>query len=139
MRNQIWATGAASSIWPMRSRRTLEAMIQRRTFADDAAVLHAFVLAAVAFVVLHGAEDLRAEQAVAFGLERAVVDGLRLLDFAVGPFADILRRGDGNLNGFQIADLARIGGSELRTEKRSSRLIYMYSLLRARLRRNGDP
>ena len=78
-------------------------------FADDAAVLHAFVLAAVAFVVLHRAEDLRAEQAVAFGLERTVVDGLRLLDFAVGPFADVLRRGDGNLNRLQIADLARVG------------------------------
>ena len=60
-------------------------------FADDAAVLHAFVLAAVAFVVLHRAEDLRAEQAVAFGLERTVVDGLRLLDFAVGPLPDLLR------------------------------------------------
>ena len=78
-------------------------------FADDAAVLHALVFAAVALVVLHGAEDFGAEQAVAFGLERTVVDGLGLLDFAVGPFADVLRRGDGNLNGFQIADLARVG------------------------------
>ena len=58
----------------------LEAMTSTpHFFADDAAVLHAFVLAAVAFVVLHRAEDLRAEQAVAFGLERTVVDGLRLL------------------------------------------------------------
>src|SRR6185312_8237526 len=38
-------------------------------FADDALVLHALVLAAQAFVVLHGPEDARAEQAVAFGLE----------------------------------------------------------------------
>ena len=37
-------------------------------FADDAAVLHALVLAAVAFVVLHRSEDLGAEQAVRSGL-----------------------------------------------------------------------
>ena len=36
--------------------------------AHDAAVLHAFVLAAVALIVLHGAEDLGAEKAVAFRL-----------------------------------------------------------------------
>jgi succinylarginine dihydrolase len=40
------------------------------------------VLAAQTFVVLHRAEDLGAEQAVALRLERAVVDGLRLLYFA---------------------------------------------------------
>ncbi|OIQ83694.1 hypothetical protein GALL_344920 [mine drainage metagenome] len=49
--------------------------------ADHAAVLQALVLAAQALVVLDRAEDLGAEQAVALGLERAVVDGLRLLDF----------------------------------------------------------
>ena len=46
--------------------------------ADDAAVLHALVLAAIALVVLDRAEDLRAEQAVALWLERTVVDGLGL-------------------------------------------------------------
>ena len=51
--------------------------------AHHAAVLQALVLAAQALVVLHGPEDLGAEQAVAFRLERAVVDGLRLLDLAV--------------------------------------------------------
>ena len=59
--------------------------------ADDAAVLHALVLAAVALVVLHRAEDLGAEQAVPLRLERAVVDGLRLLHLAVRPLADLLR------------------------------------------------
>jgi hypothetical protein len=55
----------------------------RALFADDALVLHALVLAAQALVVLDRPEDAGAEQAVALGLEGAVVDGLRLLDFAV--------------------------------------------------------
>ena len=59
--------------------------------ADDPAVLHALVLAAVALVVLHRSEDLRAEEAVPLRLERAVVDGLGLLDLAVRPLADLLR------------------------------------------------
>jgi hypothetical protein len=58
--------------------------------ADDAAILHALVLAAEALVVLHGAEDARAEQAVTLGLERAVVDRLGLLDLAVGPAENAL-------------------------------------------------
>src|SRR5687768_5029532 len=60
--------------------------------ANDAAVLQALVLAAQALVVLDRPEDLRAEQAVALGLERAVVDRLGLLDLAVRPRADLLRR-----------------------------------------------
>src|SRR5690606_29995567 len=62
--------------------------------ADDAAVLQALVLAAETFVVLDRTEDLRAEQAVALGLERAVVDGFGFLDFAVGTGPDLLRRRD---------------------------------------------
>src|SRR5260370_4431655 len=62
--------------------------------ADDALVLHALVLAAQALVILDRPEDARAEQPIAFGLERAVVDGLRLLDLAVGPRQDFLRTGD---------------------------------------------
>ena len=63
-RNQMCATGAASSIWPMRSRRTLVTVTSTPAlFADDAPVLHALVLAAQALVVLHRAEDARAETA----------------------------------------------------------------------------
>ena len=51
--------------------------------ADDAAMLHALVLAAQALVILDRPEDLGAEQPVTFRFERTVVDGLRLLDFAV--------------------------------------------------------
>jgi hypothetical protein len=60
--------------------------------ADDAAVLHPLVLAAEALPVGDGAEDARAEEAVALGLERAVVDRLRLRHLAVRPLANLLRR-----------------------------------------------
>src|ERR1700685_694294 len=60
--------------------------------ADHAAVLHALVLAAEAFPVGYGAEDAGAEQAVPLRLEGAVVDGLRLGDFAMRPAPDFFRR-----------------------------------------------
>ena len=72
--------------------------------ADDAAVLQALVLAAQALVVLHRPEDLRAEQAVALGLERAVVDRLRLLDLAVRPRTDHLRRCQPDLDRVKVLD-----------------------------------
>ena len=72
--------------------------------ADDAAVLHALVLAAEALPVGDGSEDAGAEQAVAFGLEGAVVDGFRLGDFAVRPAADLLRRGKPDADCVEIRD-----------------------------------
>ena len=33
-RNQIWATGAASSIWPMRSRRTRDSVTSTPHFSQ---------------------------------------------------------------------------------------------------------
>ena len=59
--------------------------------ADHALEADALVLAAVAFPVFGRAEDLLAEEPVALGLERAVVDRLGFLDFAEGPSADLLR------------------------------------------------
>src|SRR3546814_4433907 len=58
--------------------------------ADDALVFHALILAAQAFIILDRTKDARAEQAVTFGLERAVVDGFGLLDFAETPRANTL-------------------------------------------------
>src|SRR5207244_11647510 len=69
---------------------------------DYAAVLQALVLAAEALVVLDRPEDLGAEQAVALGLEGPVVDGLRLLDFAVGPRADLLGRSEPDLDRVEL-------------------------------------
>jgi len=59
--------------------------------ADDAAVLHTLVLAANALVVFDWSEDLRAEEAVALGLERTVVDRLGLFHFAVRPLTNLFR------------------------------------------------
>jgi hypothetical protein len=60
--------------------------------ADHAAVLEALVLAAQALVILHGPEDLRAEQAVPLRLEGPVVDRFRLLDLTERPGPDLVRR-----------------------------------------------
>jgi hypothetical protein len=51
--------------------------------ANDAFVLHTFVLAAQALVVLDRSENARAEEPVAFRLEGPVVDRLRLLDLTI--------------------------------------------------------
>src|SRR5262245_18015759 len=71
--------------------------------ADHAAVLHALVLAAEASPVGDRSEDLRAEQAIAFRLERAVVDGLRLGHLAVRPRHDLVGRGEADANRVEIA------------------------------------
>jgi hypothetical protein len=76
-------------------------------FADHAAMLQALVLAAQALVVFDRAKDLGAEQAVALGLERTVVDGLGLANFAVGPRTDLLGRGDADLDGIELLDLLK--------------------------------
>src|SRR5262249_20216395 len=70
--------------------------------ADHAAVLEALVLAAQALIVLNRPEDLGAEQAVTLRLERAVVDGLRLLHLAVGPRADLLGRSKPDLDRIEL-------------------------------------
>src|ERR1700734_3267055 len=60
---------------------------------DDALEPDALVLAAVALPVPGRTEDLLAEEPVLFRLERAVVDGLRLLHLTVRPLPDVLGRG----------------------------------------------
>src|SRR5262249_7777046 len=61
--------------------------------ADHALVLHAAVLAAGAFPVLFRPEDALAEEAVLLRAVRAVIDGLRLLDLAERPAADVMGTG----------------------------------------------
>ena len=56
--------------------------------ADDALEANPLVLPAVALPVLGRTEDLLAEQAILLGAERPVVDGLGLLDLAIGPTPD---------------------------------------------------
>ena len=72
--------------------------------ADDAAMLHALVLAAQAFPVGDGAEDAGAEQPVALRLEGPVVDGFRLGDFAMRPAPDLFRRGQTDPDGIEVGD-----------------------------------
>src|SRR5690348_6795014 len=75
--------------------------------ADDAAVLHALVLAAQALPVRHRTENAGTEQAVALRLESAVIDGFRLGDFAVRPAADLFRGRNADLNGVEIRHRVR--------------------------------
>src|SRR5262249_15784758 len=76
--------------------------------ADDPLEAHALVLAAVALPVLGRTENLFAEQAVLFGLERAVVDRLGLLDLAVGPRTDLVggREPDAELG--EVVDIQHV-------------------------------
>jgi len=81
--------------------------------ADDPAVLHPFVAAAKAFVILHRTEDLRTKQTVPFGLEGTIVDRFRLLDLPVGvrpgrPGKNLFRGGDGNLYGIEPDGVLRL-------------------------------
>src|SRR4029077_15953302 len=72
--------------------------------ADHALVLHAAVLAAGALPVLLGAEDALAEEAVLLGAVGAVVDGLRLVDLAERPAADVVRAGQADADGPVVVD-----------------------------------
>ena len=58
--------------------------------AGDALVSDLLVLAAVAFPVLGRSENALAEEAVLFGTQCAVVDGLRLGYLTVGPDSDLV-------------------------------------------------
>src|SRR5579872_6232088 len=75
------------------------------TVADHAFEADALVLAAVAFPVFGRAEDLLAEQTVTLGFERAVVDGLRLFDFAERPRANLLRAREPDAHCIKIIDV----------------------------------
>src|SRR6185312_12970460 len=77
--------------------------------ADDALEPHPLVLAAVALPVSGRTEDALAEQAVLLGLQGAVVDGLRLLDLAVGPRADLIRSGQADPELIEVVDVQHLG------------------------------
>jgi hypothetical protein len=94
VRNRRGELNVAHALAPDAAQGDLDAAL----LADDALELHALVLAAKALVVLHGAEDARAEQAVTLGLERTVVDGLGLFDLAIGPAQDLFRARDRDLH-----------------------------------------
>src|SRR5438128_1647623 len=70
--------------------------------ADHAAVLHALVLATETLPVCNGSEDPRAEQAIAFGFERAIVNRFRLSYFTVRPLTDLFRRSERDANRLEV-------------------------------------
>src|ERR1700722_14771057 len=74
--------------------------------ADHSAMLHALVFSAQTFPVGDGAENLGAEQSVTFRLEGAVINGLRLGYFAVGPGPNLFWTRQADANGIKIRDLA---------------------------------
>jgi hypothetical protein len=63
-------------------------------FANNAAVLHALVLAAVALVVLGWDKDFSTEKTITFRLESPVIDRFRLLNLAKRPLSNLFRRRD---------------------------------------------
>ena len=76
--------------------------------ADDALVADALVLAAVALPVLRRTEDALAEETVTLGLERAVVDRLRLRDLAGRPVANLLRRRQADPDRVEVVDVDHV-------------------------------
>ena len=66
-----------------------------------ALILNLLIFTAVALPVLLRSENTLAVKAVPLRFQSTVVNGLRLLDFAVRPLPDHLRRSDANLNGIK--------------------------------------
>ena len=62
------------------------------TLTDFTFETNALVLAAMTLPIARRSENAFAKQTVAFGLERAIVDGLGFFDFAMRPRADLFRR-----------------------------------------------
>jgi len=73
--------------------------------ADDALVADALVLPAIALPVLRRTEDALAEETVPLGLERSVVDRLRLGDLTGGPVANLLAGRKPDANGVEFIDV----------------------------------
>jgi hypothetical protein len=67
--------------------------------AGDTTVLHALVFSTQALVVLHRTKDLCTEEAIFFGLECPIVDGLRLFDLTVRPIPNLIWRSQADSDG----------------------------------------
>ena len=79
-------------------------------FANNSLEPDSLVLPAVALPVLGGTKDLLAEQPVLLGLERAVVDGLGLLNLAVRPHANGVRSGQADPYLVELVDVDHSSG-----------------------------
>src|SRR5204863_7450894 len=87
--------------------------------ADDALEPDTLVLPAVALPVPGGTEDALAEQAVLLRLQGPVVDGLRLLDLAVGPRPDLVRRGQPYPQFVEVVHVEHLGPRPLHVTRRT--------------------
>ena len=123
MRDRRGELDMAHALAPDLGERHLDAAL----LADDALVLHALVLAAQALVILHRAEDARAEQPVALRLEGAIVDRLGLLDLPIRPGQNLLRTRNAD------ADLVEVLLLDLRTEEVDDVLVHSFLSQRTRL------
>jgi hypothetical protein len=65
-------------------------------FTDDPTVFHPLVFPTIALPIFDWAKDFGTKQSVTLWLKGPVIDRFRLLDLAMRPGADLLRRGDGN-------------------------------------------
>ena len=75
---------------------------------DDALIADLLILAAVALPVLDRSENALTEESVLLRLQRSVVDGLRLLHFAVGPLQNLIRRSQADLDRIKLNRLIYI-------------------------------
>ena len=74
------------------------------TVARHALILHSAIFAAVAFPVLFRAENLFAEQTVAFRTVGAVVDRFGFFNFALRIFADFFRVREADFDGVEVVN-----------------------------------
>src|SRR5262245_20241421 len=105
LKNQMWHRRGQVDVAHALTAHLRPGHLDAAALADDALVADALVLAAVALPVLGRAEDLLAEQPVLLGLERAVVNRLRLGDLARGPLADLLARGQPDPDEVEVVDV----------------------------------
>src|SRR6476661_7807132 len=105
LKYQMCVTGAASSMWPIRSRRTLALVTSTPQRSQMMPLNRTRLYLPVALPVPGGAEDLLAEEPVLLRLEGAVVDGLRLLHLAVGPLPDVFSGGQADAEVVEEVDV----------------------------------
>jgi hypothetical protein len=83
------------------------------SFANDAFILNLFIATARTLPILDRTEDALAKKTVTLRLERAVVDGLGLFNFAVRPAHDVVAGRDPDSDLVEQADVCHIALSYL--------------------------
>ena len=108
LKYQIWLTGAASWMWPMRSRRTLERVTSTPHLSQILFLslnLMRLYLPQWHSQSLVGPKMRSQIKAVALGLEGAVVDGFGLGYLAVAPLQNLLGGRHADLDGIKVCQV----------------------------------